>query len=339
MNMRRTELDLCRIFGCLAVLMIHAGADIYHEVPIESLSFAAVNLISTAVRGGVPLFFMLSGALFLTRPALDLRRFLIRHPLRMTGLYYLWSLLYAALRVLSGQLAFGRDFVHAVVAGHYHMWFLPAMVLCYLFLPVVHAALHRGGLDGQYLTGLFLGLGIVLSNCNLTPDPAPILYRFTQNFSLDYLPYLGYAVWGWRLASLRLPKRTVYLAPLVWLIVTLLAAWGNRWYSGYRDDADGWLFSYFSLPSFLQASAAFCFFLSLRDRPFRYRKGIAGLADATLGVYLLHPLVIEGLERAGFSVTPDAPVSSLLGFFALLAVLCFAAACLARQIPLLRRIL
>ena len=85
--MRRTELDLCRIFGCLAVLMIHAGADIYHEVPIQSFSFVLLNFISTAVRGGVPLFFMLSGALFLSRAKLDTRRLLIRHALRMTGLF------------------------------------------------------------------------------------------------------------------------------------------------------------------------------------------------------------------------------------------------------------
>ena len=48
--MRKTELDLCRIFGCLAVLMIHAGADIYHELPLEGFSFAAVNFLSTAGR-------------------------------------------------------------------------------------------------------------------------------------------------------------------------------------------------------------------------------------------------------------------------------------------------
>ena len=101
--MRKTELDLCRIFGCLAVLMIHAGADIYNELPLESFSFAAVNFLSTAVRGGVPLFFMLTGALFLTRPTLDLRRMLVRHALRLTGLFYLWSLFYAALRALEKQ--------------------------------------------------------------------------------------------------------------------------------------------------------------------------------------------------------------------------------------------
>ncbi len=336
--MRRTELDLCRIFGCLAVLMIHAGADIYHAVPLEGPAFRVLNIISTAVRGGVPLFFMLSGALLLSRERLDLRRFLLRHPLRLTGLFYLWSLFYALLRVFGGTLSFGREFVLAVVSGHYHMWFLPAMALCCLFLPPLHAALHRGGLDGRYLTALFLGLGIVLANCNLTPDPAPILYRFTQNFSLDYLPYLGYAVWGWRLAALRMPKKTLWLAPLVYAGVTLLAARGNRWYSETRSAADGWLFSYFSLPSFLQATAAFSFFLALKDHGFRRRDAIAALSEATLGVYLIHPLVIEGIERFGFRVTPKAPVLSLLGFFLLLAALCFAIALAGKKLPVVKRI-
>ena len=337
--MRKTELDLCRIFGCLAVLMIHAGADIYHELPLESFSFAAVNFLSTAVRGGVPLFFMLTGALFLTRPTLDLRRMLVRHVLRLTGLFYLWSLFYAALRALGGGFATTRDFFFALMAGHYHLWFLPAMVLCYLFLPVVHAAIHRGGLDGRYLLGLFFFLGIFLANCNLTPDTAPILNRFTLNFSLDYLPYLGYAVWGWWLATKEMPRKTLWIAPLVYLAVTLLASIGNRWYSGYKGEADGWLFSYFSLPSFVQASAAFCFFLALKGREFRHAGAIAKLADATLGVYLIHPLLIHVFERVGLAVTPHAAVPGLLGFFLLLAVLCFALVLIARKIPALRRIL
>lgn len=337
--MRRTELDLCRIFGCLAVLMIHTGADIYHEIPLQSFSFAAVNFISTAVRGGVPLFFMLSGALFLSRLKLDIRRLLVHHALRLTGLYYLWSLLYALLRLASGGLSFGPEFFHAVVAGHYHLWFLPAMVLCYLFFPPVHAAVHGGGLDGRYLLGLFFGLGILMVNLNLTPDPAPVLFRFTQNFSLDYLPYLGYAVWGWWLAGRRMPEKTRWLSPLAYLAVTLLAAIGNRWYSGYKGEADGWLFHYFSVPSFLQASLAFCFFLSLGERKLPAARPIAALADASLGVYLIHPMVLNVLERFGIRVTPAAPVVSLVGVFLLLAIVCFAFTLIARRIPGLRRIL
>ena len=335
--MRRTELDLCRIFGCLLVLMIHAGSDIYGNLPLEELPFFLVCCLSTAARGGVPLFFMLSGALFLSREKLDTRKLLTRHALRLTALYFLWSLIYAVLRAYMGGIASAYDFIFAVVAGHYHLWFLPAMVMCYLFLPPVHAAVHGGGLDGKYLAGLFLFLGIFLSNCNLTPEPAPILYRFTQNFSLDYLLYLGYAVWGWRLSLRRMPKKTLWLAPLVYVLVTAAAALANRWYSILRSTADGWLFHYFSLPSFLQASAAFCFFLALKEHGFKRPRLIAALADATLGVYLIHPLLINLFERAGFAPTVDAPVSSLLGFWAVLAAVSFALSLTARKIPLLRR--
>ncbi len=336
--MRRTELDLCRIFGCLAVLMIHVGADIYHAVPLGSLSFILLNLISTAVRGGVPLFFMLSGALFLPRDSLDCGH-MLRRALRLTGLFYLWSLLYALLRLAGGSFEDARAFFYAVAAGHYHLWFLPAMVICYLFFPPVHAALHHGGLDRRWLLGLFFFLGLVMANCNLTPDPAPILNRLTLNFSLDYLPYLGYAIWGWFLSEKRFSRRTLWIAAAVYALTTLLAARANRWYSAYRGAADGWLFSYFSLPSFLQASAAFCFFLALREQRFRHPARIAALADATLGVYLIHPLVINALERAGLAVTPAAPVRGLLLLFTVLAPVCFAAALAAKRVPLLRRLL
>lgn len=334
--MRRTELDLCRIFGCLAVLVIHAGAEVYHQLPLESLSFAAVNFISTAVRGGVPLFFMLSGALLLGRETLDLGRFFKRHVLRLTGIFFLWSLFYALMRLVTGSLSGVHAFFMAWAGGHYHLWFLPAMVLCYLFLPVVHAALHGIKLDGRYPVGLFLFLGIVLANCNLTPDPAYILHRLTLNFSLDYLPYLGYAVWGWWLDQRRFSRKTLWLAPAVFLLTTALAAAGNLWYSGYKETADGWLFSYFSLPSFLQATSVFCFCLALKDHPFRRARALAALSDAAMGVYLIHPLVLNLLKRAGLAVVS---AGSLLGVSALLAVCCFALSLLARRIPGLRKIL
>ena len=195
--MRRTELDLCRIFACLFILMVHSAADLYHELPIGGAAFFAVSFLSTMSRSALPLFFMISGTLQLSRENMDPIRMLRHSVLRLTGMYYLWSLLYALARAVSGAFAGPYEFAYAIVAGHYHLWFLPAMVVVCMFLPVAHAALHRGGLDGRYLLGLFFFLGIFLANCNLTPDPAPILYRFTQNFSLDYLPYLGYSVWGW----------------------------------------------------------------------------------------------------------------------------------------------
>ena len=336
--MRRTELDLCRIHACLLILMIHAAADIYHELPLAGAPFFAVTFLSTLSRSGLPLFFMLSGALLLSREKMDPKQVLIHRVLRLTGMYYLWSLFYALARAASGAFSGPYEFLCAVVAGHYHLWFLPAMALVCLFLPVVHAAIYRGGLDGRYLVGLFLFLGIFLVNCNLTPDPAPILYRFTQNFSLDYLPYLGYSVWGWSLSKKSFSRRTLWLAPLVVLTVTLAASFANRWYSLYKGEADGWLFNYFSLPCFLQSTASFCFFLALRGRKLHHERAAAELSACTLGVFLIHPLMINVLEKLAFTVTPAAPVLSLLVFYAALAVVCFALVLVLRKVPVLKRL-
>ena len=337
--MRRTELDVCRIHACLSILMIHAAADIYHELPLGSAAFFAVTFLSTMVRSALPLFFMMSGTLVLSRETLDLKRVLVHKVLRLTGMYYLWSLLYALARAASGAFEGPHEFFYAVVAGHYHLWFLPAMVVVYLFMPVVHAAVHKGGLDGRYILGLFFFLGIFLANCNLTPDPAPVLYRFTQNFSLDYLPYLGYAVWGWWLSKKELPRRTLWLAPLVFLLVTGAATLANRWYSFTRGDADGWLFHYFSVPIFLQATASYCFFLALKGRRPRHEKLVTELSACTLGVYLIHPLMLNVFERVGLAVTPASPILSLLGVYVCLAAACFALVFILRKVPVLKRVL
>lgn len=338
--MRRTELDLCRILGCLMVLAIHAGAEIYQRIHLYTFDFVVINFISTAVRGGVPLFFMLSGALILSKERLDVKKFLKNHALYLTGIFFLWSLIYALLsRVVSGEFGGVYDFVYSLIAGHYHMWFMPAMVVCYLFMPPAHALIHGQRLEAKYLLWLFFGLVLLTSNMNLTPDTAPILHKITLNFSLDWLGYMGYAVWGWWLAARKLPKNTVWLAPLVFLGCTALAAWGNHWYSNYKSTADGWLFSYFSLPSFIQASAIFCFFLSLRGRKFKQAKAIRALADCTLGVYLIHPMMINVLELAGLGISADAPVSGLLVLCLVLALSCFALVYIAKRIPIIRKLM
>ena len=338
--MRRTELDLCRIVACVMVLFVHTGAEAFYACPILSPDFFPLCLISTAVRGSVPVFFMLSGALLLSRDRLDVLPFLKKHALYLTGMFFLWSLLYAlGSRLAAGSFGSLYAFFFDVAQGHYHLWFLPAMVLCYLFMPPVWSALHGERLDARYLLFLFFLLGILWTNFNLTPDPAYILNRLTLDLSLEYLPYLGYAVWGYWLSAKSFGRKWLYIAPAVYIAVTVAAAFGNVWYSGYKGEADGWLFSYFSLPSFLQASAIFCFFRALGERPLRGGRALGYLSECTLGVYLIHPLVINVFQRLGYSVDPSRPVASLLVFTLALALTCFALTAAAKRLPVIRKLL
>ena len=338
--MRRTELDLCRILGCLMVIVIHAGAEIYQRCPIDSAPFVPLNFISTAVRAGVPIFFMLSGALILSREEMDVPKFLKKHALYLTGIFFLWSFIYALLsRLVSGDFGTAHDLLYSVVIGHYHMWFIPTMIICYLFMPPAHSLIHGKKLPGKYLLWLSLGLVLLPANLNLTPDTAPILYKLTRTFRIELLNYMLYVIWGWWLTTRKLPKNTVRIAPVVFLACVIATSAANLWYSGYKGEADGWLFNYFSLPNFIQASAIFCFFLSLKDREFKRAKLVHTLADCTLGVYLMHPMMINVLELAGLGISRDAPVKGLLLMCAVLALSCFALVFIAKRIPIIRKLL
>ena len=325
--------------ACLVVILSHASGDGFHMALLGTRRFWALCLASTLGRSSIPLFFMLSGALLLSRERMDPWQNLKKRVAHMLGLFFVWSLAYALMRAVTGAFESFYDFAYAVVTGHYHLWFLPAMAVVYLFMPVVHAALHGGKLDGRYLLLLFFFLGVFLTNCNLTPDAAPILNRFTQIFSLDSLPYLGYAVWGWWLYQQEMPRRTLWLAPLVWLAALIAATQINFWYSSYRADADGLTFNFFSLPNVVMSTAAFCFFLALRGHSFRCARAVTEAAECTLGVYLLHPLVLNVLKMLGINIRYfHVPLDTLIRYL-LLVVISFPLAWLLRKIPGIRKLL
>ena len=83
----------------------------------------------------------------------------------------------------------------------------------------------------------------------------------------------------------------------------------------------------------------FCFFLAIKDHDFKHGKLIHRLSNCTLGVYLLHPLMLNILERFGVVVGLEHAVLSLLGVAALCAVLCFAVSYIAKKIPVVRNLL
>ncbi len=336
--MRRSELDLSRIVSCVLVMLIHSASAAYHSCPIDSAAFVPLTIMSTMARGSVGAFFMISGALFISRKELSIERLFRKNVLRLTAVFLVWSALYAVGTGLTDGIGSGYGFFMTVMKGHYHMWFLWAMIFCYLLLPVVHAAIHGNKLEVKYLLFLFFFLGLLMANFNLTPKPTYILHQLTKNLSVDYLPYLGYMVWGYYLAGREWGRKWLWLGPVIFAAVSVAAGLGNVWYSGYKQEADGWLFSYFSLPSFLQATAVFITFLPLKGKQLRGEKVISALSDCTLGVYLVHPMVIAVLNRLGFGVRGDSAVGDMLLFLPALSVICFAGTWLAKKIPILRKI-
>ena len=94
---RLVHMDLLRILAAFSVVMLHAAAQKWYSLPIDSSDWFVVNAYDAAFRFGVPIFVMISGSLFLRdRRELKLRRLYTHHVLRMMILYVIWSLAYLA---------------------------------------------------------------------------------------------------------------------------------------------------------------------------------------------------------------------------------------------------
>ena len=58
-------LDILRIMSAFMVVMVHVSAQEWGNVPVNSIEWQTLNVYDCLVIPSVPLFFMISGALFL----------------------------------------------------------------------------------------------------------------------------------------------------------------------------------------------------------------------------------------------------------------------------------
>lgn len=336
--MRRRELDLCRLVACFTVILAHSLGEFFWKVPLDSADFKIIIFLSSMIRGTIPLFFMISGILFLGRDRMNLKK-TVQRAFRLIGLFFFWSTVYALARLATGQVESPDAFLTLVIQGHYHLWFLPAMAICYFLLPLVHSAFHGKRLSLGYMLILLLLIPVVYKTSELFHGANARFFLLTRVFSLEYVPYVGYAIWGAWLDSRPMPKQLRWIAPLVWLAVSVLATLVNYRISLTAGWAEGRLFDSFSLSSFLQGSAILCFFLSWKGEGAGEGSLLPALSDATLGVYLIHPMLIALAEKLRLIPESLDPLLRLTLLFCFLTLTSFPLVILAKKIPLIRKLM
>ena len=293
--MRKAGLDLCRIAACLAVVSIHTVM-LFWDFDPAAPAWAVFNFLSLAVRFGVPLFFMLSGALLLGRERLDFGKHL-----RRTGhfvlLFYLWSLIgYGLDAALFHVWTPGGDFLSLVLSGYYHEWFLAALVLCYCAVPLLHGLIHGERDNARKGAWLLCGVVIGLATLSAVPDKPPILAALLAPWKLSDLRYLVYFLLGWQLDGKKLTRRGLGLLGASALAVLLLFARLNRTCALSLGQAAGPYYGYLLLPAALTAAFVFCLCQQAEAVSPRAAGLLQRLSGCVFGVYLLHPLCIDALR-------------------------------------------
>ena len=298
---RVAYLDLLRVVSICFVVMIHTVYQSFNSLPVEGWEWQTLNVYDSLSRWAVPIFVMISGALFLDRQK-PLREILKKNVLRLVTAYLFWLAVYSVINQIYYH-DFDSTLTH-IIKGHYHMWFILMIIGLYLVTPLL-----RKIVEDKSLIRLFLILALIFAF--LLPDiikilevyPTDVTKRITEfinstqkNLNI-YLPlgYAGYFVLGYVLSKAEISKKLewiIYLLGIAGFVYTLVATskrsvTNSTPYTGY--------YMYLSANVAAMAAAVFVFF--------RKHCGISGgskaggvvrrLSQYSFGVYLVHLIFLE----------------------------------------------
>lgn len=343
---RMIHYDLLRILAAFSVVMLHSAAQFWYTLDIYGADWLIANSYDAVFRFGVPIFVMISGALFLN-PAyrLDTKRLYQHNILRILIIYVVWSCVYG-LRdciVLGVTGAGWKVVVREMISGRYHLWFLPMLTGLYIILPVLKSWLeHAEKRNVEYFLGLFLVFQIgseTLRALTVTDE----LHGILDIIQIELVcSYAGYFVLGYYLTYYQIDgklRKGIYICTIPAILCNILL--GN--YLAHRaGEPVGAIYDSFGVFTFVIVAALFLFFKEVvGQRSFgkRSSKWIREVSADTLGIYVMHIGVIENFERIGIH---SMMLPNLIGiplYAAFCFGLCMVAAAILRRIPVVGRYL
>ena len=295
--------DLLRIFAAFSVVVLHSAAQSWYYLGIDSKEWFIANAYDAVFRFGVPVFVMLSGALFLGREgAINIKRLYFRNILRVVIIYIVWSFLYGWYnRGFDIAVLNVKEIVRMILDSSYHLWFLPMLVGLYVLLPILQSwvvTAAKANIDYLLITFLVLQIGRETVRALTISDEIHALLD-VGHVEMIY-SYVGYFVLGHYIANIGIPRKWhkwIYISCIPSLAFSIVLSW---WMTMRLGTPTGLVYDSFSLFTFIVSGAVFLTFTANKDR-ITQRVKLHGLvrelsAD-TFGAYLIHLMVMYFLSK------------------------------------------
>lgn len=322
-----TNIDILRILACFMVVTIHVAANKWFSVPVDSSDWAAMNLYDSAARSSVPLFFMISGMLFLNREKVDpISKLLKNNVLKLVIVYIVWAIFYAVDTVgvhalLSSTKAWGK-LGPLIITGAQHLWFLPTMIGLYLLIPILFAFKeYQNGKYVRYALVLFFIFTILFTTVTRLFPEATTVAEILNKVKYELIGFSGYFILGYYLSKKDYSKIRKSVLILLYIMIVGIATFIVRATSINAGEPLQSLYGYMTLPVFFEAILLFVFFQKSEFKlSAKMSKFIALISKCTLGVYLLHPFMIEhlkqwtGMSTLSFNPWLSVPIISIAVF-------------------------
>ena len=291
---RIVSFDVLRIIAAFGVLVIHlASHGLYEYSP--SVEWTVSNFYHSLFRWVVPIFVMISGALFLPMTKhIDIKKMYVKNILHIALVYIVWSIIYVMYEGVEGGNLF--DILKKISIGHSHLWFLKMLIGLYIAVPIMRAIVLDKKIEIYFICVAIVTASLYpmcLQVMGYLNDSAKLLLAINYE-GLDFhmaLGYVGYFVLGHYIFTYSLRRniiRAIYvLGALSVFAVFVLSQWASAYIGGTYTG----FYEYLNLFTMFEASAIFII-INKKKFAHRYHGLLKKVSDATLGIYIVHVLVM-----------------------------------------------
>ena len=300
--MRKHWIDYLRVIAIIAVITIHSTTSFYARFgEIGLLDWWLANLLNSASRFAIPLFVMISGALLLGRD-ITISEFYKKRAARLLPALVVWNLFYAGLDLLyrginenvAASSLINELFVTGGAAAH--LWYL-AMFTCLMLLAPFLNIFVNGDKPRAKDMNILLVLVFVFFLINGISQVGLNIWDAEMEW-LKTLPwYMGYFIGGFYLDrySDHIPLRTGLIPYLIAVLVISGAVLNYYFMTSFSALEDNLVMTNTGPLVFL---ITICIFLLAKRNSLKLRQNrfIAIVAEASFGMYLIHPVFLHLLE-------------------------------------------
>ncbi len=343
-------IDVIRILASLGVVLIHVAADVITEFKAVPMGqWWAAHIYDSLVRGCVALFVMVSGALLLMPSDETAADFFKKRAGRILIPFFVWTALYLIWKKVLFLPDLGLAEALSRAAGnkvHFHLWFFYALIGIYLATPILRIFVSRARpRDLVYFILLWFFFASLMP---FIEGLVNLLWhaKFHLKIPVNIAEGLiGYFLLGYFL-RIYATEKSAGLAWAFWagsLGVCLVGSYFLNLRLGHYHA----LFYESTAPNVaVYVASVFLIIKSfagpLARLPENKQKIILLLSKASFGIYLIHPMIMEAVEKGrwGFALAPrmHPPAVMILATTAVVYLISFCAVLLIQRIPYLKRV-
>lgn len=294
-------IDNLRGIACLMVVMIHTTTwYVTNAQSVSPMNWDLANILNSASRVSVPLFFMISGFLFFGERSAQPRHFL---RIALCLLFYSGvALAYIVLFTsINAELSLKNLLQKPVF---YHLWFFFAIAVIYLVSPLIQVK----NVSGKMLLVLMVMIGII-ANPNTVTQKIGGFEWLPINLYIngDTFYYILYGMLGRAIGMMDTQKKALtVISALLCITAVVVISRGTLYELRWRGNfADTWYV--------YCGPAVFVFAMSLltlvKNTLNKQTVPVLGLISRhSLGIYGFHALIIHALRTNGIEMKQWPPL-------------------------------